>query len=139
MPEPKVDLETRLEQLEQQNSLLMTMLQGFAGQQQAQAADKEPQIVNNGWRPLYNPKRKNPDNRDWQPGHPKKWDPDKGYKVGYNTFHVEDGMWEWGYEDPETGKIKWSGKLIGEKPPGPPKDPPVPIEQLREQMLVSAS
>jgi len=125
------NLEKRLEQLEQQNSLLMTMLQKF-GQQSTEA--NEPEIINNGWRVLYNPKRKNPDNRDWQPGNPKKWDPKEGYKVGYNTFHVEDGMWEWGYENPNTGKIKWSGKLIGEKPSGPPKEPPVPEEQLREHM-----
>jgi hypothetical protein len=121
------DLEARLEQLEQQNALLLSVLQRNGGISQAE----EKEIVNNGWRVLYNPDRPNPDNRDWPAGTPKKWDPDKGYKVGYNTFHVEDGMWEWGYENPETGEITWSGKLIGEKPSGPPAEPPVPLELLR--------
>lgn len=122
------DLEKRLEQLEQQNMLLIAALKGNGGI----GVPQEKEIVNNGWRPLYNPKHKNPDNRDWPAGMNKVWDPDKGYKVGYGTIHVGDGKWEWGYEDPKTGKIKWSGKLIGEKPPGPPEDLPVPLEKLRE-------
>jgi hypothetical protein len=122
----KADLEARLAALEQQNELLLTVLKNNGGINKAE----EKEIVNNGWRVLYNPKRKNPDNMDWVPGS-KRPDPAKGGAPIDRNLHTGDGMWEWGYENPDTGKIKWSGKLIGEKPPGPPADPPVPLEKLR--------
>lgn len=112
------DLERRLEQLEQQNALLLAALTKNGGISGAQ----EEEIVNNGWRVMFNPKHKNPDNMDWEPGTDKRQP---------RNLHTGNGMWEWGYEDPDTGKIKWSGKLIGERPPGPPADPPVPYEKLK--------
>jgi hypothetical protein len=118
------DLEARLEQLAEENALLKrAVLQQESAAPGATRQDEE-RVVNNGYRPLFNPSRPNPDNRDWQPGTPKKWDADKGYKVGYTTFHAGDGMWEWGYEDPETGEAYFTGKLLGEHPPGPPNLPP---------------
>lgn len=113
-----LDLERRLEQLEQQNALLLAALTKNGGITGAQ----EEEIVNNGWRVMFNPKHKNQDNMDWAPG---------SDKTQPRNLHTGDGKWEWGYEDPDTGKIKWSGKLIGEKPPGPPADPPVPLEKLK--------
>jgi hypothetical protein len=123
------DLEARLEQLEQQNALLLSVLQRNGGISQAE----EKEIVNNGWRVLYNPDRSNPDNMDWAPG-TKVPDPTNAGRPVPRNIHTGDGMWEWGYEDPETGEITWSGKLIGEKPPGPPAEPPVPLELLRSTL-----
>ncbi len=117
--------EARLEQLEQQNALLLAVLGKNGGINQAE----EQEIVNNGWRVMFNPKRKNPDNMDWAPG-TKRPDPAKGGAPVDRNIHTGDGMWEWGYED-ENGKVKWSGKLIGERPLGPPAEPPVPLEKLR--------
>lgn len=127
MTEGKTDLEARLEALEQQNALLLKVLSNNGGINRAE----EKEIVNNGWRVMFNPKRRNPDNMDWAPG-TKVRDPRsaEGASVPRN-LHTGDGMYEWGYEDPDTGKIKWSGKLIGERPPGPPVEPPVPLEKLR--------
>jgi hypothetical protein len=113
----------RLEQLERENTLLTAVLQNTAT-----TTAPEGEVINNGWRPLFNPKRRNPDNMDWTPGSDKRLP---------RNLHTGDGMWEWGYEDPDTGKVKWSGKLIGERPPGPPVEPPVPIEKLREHLKAS--
>lgn len=121
-----MDLERRLEQLEQQNALLLAALTKNGGISGAQ----EEEIVNNGWRVMFNPKHKNPDNMDWEPG-TKAPDPERKGRPIPRNLHTGDGKWEWGYEDPDTGKIKWSGKLIGERPPGPPADPPVPFEKLK--------
>ena len=111
-------LEARLEQLEQQNALLLAVLKNNGTVNRAE----EQEIVNNGWRVMLNPKRKNPDNMDWAPGSDKRQP---------RNLHTGDGMYEWGYEDPDTGRVKWSGKLIGERPPGPPAEPPAPLEKLR--------
>jgi hypothetical protein len=121
-------LEARLEQLEQQNALLLQVL----GRNGTVTQSEEKEIVNNGWRVLYNPKRKNPDNMDWDPMQGgRRADPDNPRRPAPRDIHTGDGMWEWGYEDPDTGRIKWSGKLVGERPPGPPAEPPVPLEKLR--------
>lgn len=121
-------LEARLEQLEQQNKLLLAVLGRNGGISQAD----EKEIVNNGWRPLFNPKRKNPDNMDWDPRlGGRRADSENPRRPAPRDIHVGDGMYEWGYEDPDTGKVKWSGKLIGERPPGPPSEPPVPLEKLK--------
>lgn len=124
-------LEQQMEMLRAQNQMLMAVLQangGISGQQ-------EKEIINNGWHVMYNEAHPNPDNMDWRPElGGRRADPNNPTQDVPREIHTGDGKYEWGYKDPRTGKVKWSGKLIGSHPPGPPSDPPKPIAELREEL-----
>jgi hypothetical protein len=127
-------LEQQLALQAKQNEMLLAVLQANGGI----TAPQEKEIINNGWRVMYNEAHPNPDNMDWNPQlGGRRQDPNNPTEDVPRELHVGDGKYEWGYPDPETGQVIWSGKLIGSKPPGPPADPPKPIEKLREELGVA--
>jgi hypothetical protein len=127
-------LQKQLEMQQQQIALLTAVLTQNGGI----SATQEKEIVNNGWRVMYNPKHKNPDNRDWNPElGGRRADPNNPNVDVPRDLHVGDGKYEWGYTDPKTGVVKWSGKLLGSDPKGPPEQPPKSIEELREELAYS--
>lgn len=124
-------LETQLQSMATQNQMLLTMLQangGITGQQ-------EKEIVNNGWRVMLNTEHHNPDNMDWNPQlGGRRADVNNPNQDVPRELYTGDGKYEWGYKDPKTGKVIWSGKLLGTEPPGAPEEPPKPLEELRAEL-----